>query len=385
MNIKQVVFWIAVVPFFLATALPAQSMMQSGHGPMHGSGGGQSAEEQGQEEATQQTGHRHGEYYHSHEGGELPHSHYEERNVPQGSQTETVPSSQPVEHAEQGSSIEKGTKKTETKPAEPASTETNKAARVDESQKAVGRVASQPVLEWKDDMLLHLVPAGAGTSSQHGKATEVLPVLGHSFYMDETPVTNYQYVEFLNKVLDKIEVDGGVVKSDSDIWLLLGEVKEGYEPIVYQDGRFQVNGIHHAACAVLRVTAYGAVAYAQFYGKRLPTETEWLYAVAAGEAQDDQLPIPSPVVLYAPDKNGIRGLNANIGEWAVRTEESSPSGNGQIEFVVLKGPVNSLRQQKSSNPGIRRYPWEGFAEVGFRTVLDASDAVEQQTPNARSQ
>lgn len=374
---RHAFLYIAILLFLLAAPLPAETMMQGGHGHMHGSAGGQSAEQQEQGEAVQQTGHRHGEYYHSHEGGELPHSHYEKGSVSQGPQTEAVPSDEPMEQAGQGSSSERGTSETAVKPAESTSTKTEKEAGVDKSQKVVERMASQSVLEWRDDMILHLVPAPAEALSQRDRGKDMAPFVEHSFYMDETPVTNHQYVEFLNKVLDKIEVDGGVVKNDGNIWLLLGEVKDGYEPIVYLDGRFQVNGVHHAACAVLRVTAYGAEAYAQLYGKRLPTETEWLYAVAVGEAESEELPIPSPVVLYAPDKDGIRGLNSNIGEWAVRVEESSSGGNGQVEFVVLRGPVHPLQQTKGSDPGIRRYPWEGFAEVGFRTVLDVSDAVKQ--------
>ncbi len=39
------------------------------------------------------------------------------------------------------------------------------------------------------------------------------------FYMDETLVTNHQYVEFLNQILNRIKVEGNIVKGDGKIWL----------------------------------------------------------------------------------------------------------------------------------------------------------------------
>ena len=104
-------------------------------------------------------------------------------------------------------------------------------------------------LHWSDDMILHLVSGGKtpsnGTIPDKGLQS---PVEVNPFYMDESPVTNHQYVEFLNAAHERIEVENGVVRGDGEIWLILGEVKDDYRPIVYQESGFVVSDVQHAAC-----------------------------------------------------------------------------------------------------------------------------------------
>jgi serine/threonine-protein kinase len=193
------------------------------------------------------------------------------------------------------------------------------------------------------------------------------------FYMDEDLVTNHQYVEFLNEVLSRIKVENGVVRGDGEIWMLMGEITKGYEPIIYRDGKFQIQSAGHSACPVLRVTGYGALAYTSFYGKRLLTELEWLYAAQEGKSTAIEaaetaavLPIPSPVILYRPNAFGIRGLNGNVGEWGSRDAAIASDSKTQDPFVILGGPMGRSDEENALPSVVQRYRWEAFKDVGFR-------------------
>jgi serine/threonine-protein kinase len=218
------------------------------------------------------------------------------------------------------------------------------------------------------------------------------------FFMDETRVTNHQYVEFLNRNLSNITVERGVVRDDDEIWLLMGEIFERYEPIIFQDGRFKINHAAFASYPVLRVTAYGASAYAGYYNKRLPSYTEWFYADSmqhkqsalntagaweemhrmmnsTGQGQlgtNDSIPATPmqkllPDINFKPNTYGIRGLNQRISEWGIRfLGATSKNKIREAEYVILGG-LGGLSDPKISNPSpIIRQPWEAFEEVGFR-------------------
>jgi serine/threonine protein kinase len=269
-------------------------------------------------------------------------------------------------------------------------------------------------LQGKDGVTLGLIPGGKFTFPQGFGADSGKTVNVNAFYMDETRVTNHQYVQFLNGVLSKIRVENGVVEGDGTIWLLLGQIFEGYEPIVYRAGEFFVNKPEHASCPVLRVTGYGALAYARFYGRRLPSEAEWLYALlqgaepkkgpsgsvseTAGKAGTENSmnemmthiyegveapppgsvvlsPFPPPVMLSKSNAFGIRGLNEAIGEWALwRRETSSNAKNNEVQYVILRGAVVGQSQETISPSVIQRQPWEAFGDVSFRCVLSSMDA-----------
>jgi serine/threonine protein kinase len=267
-------------------------------------------------------------------------------------------------------------------------------------------VSTPAVLQGKDDETLHLIPGGTVTLPDTIDAAGGKTVKVDSFYLDDTEVTNQQYVHFLNRVLSRIKVKNGVMEGDDGkVWLLLGEVMEGYKPIVYKDGKFSVREADHAACPVLRVTAYGARAYANFFGERLMTDVEWLRALEGGGAaintapQSDSrstqesetstmgsmmgtpprsqpqesaanLPIPAPVILFKPNNFGIRGLNGRIGEWGIQTINLALGDNkGNTQYVVLGGALNNPRGESNVPSAVPRYPWEAHPTVGFRCAL----------------
>lgn len=245
----------------------------------------------------------------------------------------------------------------------------------------------------EDGASMHFVPGGVVYLSEGPDSPSKRPVKVNPFYMDETLVTNHQFVEFLNHNLSRIRVERGVVRVEDEIWLLLGAVRENYVPIVYQNGQFKISNIAYASFPVLRVTAYGAASYARFYNRRLPTKAEWLLALekdsnrieetvndGAADQQDIEMEsmhgqmhtqsksdIPSPrtpgtklssVINYQPNKYGIRGLNQNIKEWGILLSQATSRDKiRDADFVVLPSTI-------------QRYPWEGFEAVGFRCVRE---------------
>ena len=256
-------------------------------------------------------------------------------------------------------------------------------------------ITPAPTVLAADGATLHFVPGGKVALPENTGLSSEKQVVVNPFYMDETQVTNHQYVEFLNHNLSKIRVERGVVRVEDEIWLLLSKVKESYEPILFKNGKFKVSNITYASFPVLRVTGLGAFAYARFYNRRLPTYTEWLLVLGDGglpkklsahepvgstqememesmhaqmhsqnetDAPKPKTPLPglSPVINFQPNTYGIRGLNKRTKEWGLWIPQ--PTSRDKIrdaEYVIL--PSTMLRQ-----------PWEGFAEVGFRCVREVN-------------
>jgi serine/threonine-protein kinase len=246
----------------------------------------------------------------------------------------------------------------------------------------------RPTLTGKDGATLHLISGGEVIlpkkfGPQAGTTVVVAP-----FYLEETEVTNHQFVEFLNQVLTKIQVEDGVVKGNGHVWLLLGEATKGYEPILFKNGKFSVKRPAFHSLPVVRVTAYGADAYARFYGKRLPSELEWLRAVGGAQEkppvtspvspdgmtdmdkmhremftssskQRSSSRIPAAVIQSEANVYRIRGLAENVNEWGTRIQSGSGQKEEKSQYTIL--PFMTPR-----------HPWEAFGRVGFRTALSIS-------------
>jgi len=232
-------------------------------------------------------------------------------------------------------------------------------------------------IKGRDEASLRLVPAGQASDGAQVAA----------FYLGATQVTNHQFVEFLNTVNGSLRVAEGVVKRGDKPWLYLGEVRKGLEPIEYKGGRFRIKDPALAAHPVVKVTAYGAAAYAVHYGRRLPTPAELNLAATnpatgapatganvpiTGDAQMESMhesmqsdqatpgqgakePAYLPVTHYPPNKLGIRGLNGPMGSWARATDG---------HFVVMEGSGKARALEA----------WQGLDWVGFRTALGAGSS-----------
>ncbi len=215
------------------------------------------------------------------------------------------------------------------------------------------------VIMGQDGIAMRLISGGVlrmAAGEEGGRADSVhLP----SFYMDETKVSVSQFVEFLNGVREDLSVEKGVVKHGGEIWILLGEENEGDGQIIYQHDRFHLRDLKKAAQPVVRVTWYGASAYAKYVGKRLPTEYEWEYA-----AQNIQ------------SAEGLKDMGGKMKEWVAQLKEGQklgeqtmgPRGKNYYSSLVVGKSFPSKETGPQRIFRIFGYPWEGFFDVGFRCV-----------------
>ena len=131
-----------------------------------------------------------------------------------------------------------------------------------------------------------LIPAGTFQMGSEDGDNDEQPVhIVHldAFYMDKYEVTNAQFKAFLDANLDwqKGNIDGKFHDRD---------YLYDWSGTDYPSGK--------ADHPVVWVSWYAAMAYAEWAGKRLPTEAEWEYAARGGlEGQKDPgaTPFPMPI------------------------------------------------------------------------------------------
>ena len=135
-----------------------------------------------------------------------------------------------------------------------------------------------------------VIPAGPFFYNMHSKPESI----DYDYEMMQTHVTNLQYANYLSEALAKetIKIEDGKIMGyypgdPFDGYLHEWEITEGDyvlypfakagSHIKYVDGKFIVHkGFENHP--VIMVSWFGAKAYADFYGYRLPTEKEWAKA-----------------------------------------------------------------------------------------------------------
>lgn len=208
-------------------------------------------------------------------------------------------------------------------------------------------------------------------------------VILEPFAIDIHPVTNEQFVRFLEAIGGEKDVNNShlVRLRDSRLKRSAGKlhIESGYR--------------QHP---VVGVTWYGAVAYAKWVGKRLPTEAEWEVAACGGK-EDALFPTghsiekneanffsldTTVVTTYHPNGYGLYDMAGNVYEWCqdwydyhyydlAMQEPYAPKGPAQGVYRVLRGGCwksskEDLRcaHRHRNNPGLMN------GTYGFRCAAD---------------
>jgi formylglycine-generating enzyme required for sulfatase activity len=203
----------------------------------------------------------------------------------------------------------------------------------------------------KDGMRMRLIPAGEfqmGSNDGDNDEKPVHTVYLDAYYIDETEITNEQYCTFLNNYGKNADAAGHELLQID--WSSIEKVGNTYKP---KSG--------YEKHPIINVSWYGAAAYAQWLGARLPTEAEWEKAARGGLVGKeypwgddithddanydgiggkDKWDGTSPVGSFAPNDYGLLDMAGNVWEWCADEYDSgyyskSPKNNPKGPGVVV--------------------------------------------------
>lgn len=211
------------------------------------------------------------------------------------------------------------------------------------------------------------------------------------YWMDETPVTNRQFSEF-------VEDTGYLTEADraGAAW--------GYRKDVYQSIRGltcrDYSTIDRQEHPVVLVTWGDAVAYSRWAAKRLPTEAEWEKAARGnltgklypwGDKWSEgrcnfaqkaaEIPPTNAVYHFVPNDYGLHDMVGNVWQWCAdwysnsyysASEGLNPGGPNEGTLRVRRGGAWNVIQNfrlRCANRGAMS-PSASSPNLGFRCVLD---------------
>lgn len=253
---------------------------------------------------------------------------------------------------------------------------------------------------------------------QYSKSIDDKPVRQkgvNPFYISTSEITNSQYATFLNDAVIKNKIiiqeekgsflktvigNAGVYKNKPLAhWVNSRGAENMQSWLIFEDGRYGVVP-GYENLPVVAVTWYGAYAFAENYGFRLPTEAEWecagrggknyVYGTKTGQADiDGKLLIynnrkkePANVGSCPPNPFGLYDMSGNVREWCmdkygVDYYNASPEKNPYNKLspvlpddrTVRGGSFNSSNTECMSSCRDHSNPNLYDNQTGFRVVL----------------
>ena len=256
----------------------------------------------------------------------------------------------------------------------------------------------------KDSGEMILIPAGEfqmGNDKGFGNEKPAHTVYLDDFYIDKYAVTNAQYKKFVKATGHREPKGSGPVD---------GEWKDEFKP--WADPNFNKDDQ-----PVVCVTWADAKAYAEWAGKRLPTEAEWEKSARGGlvgkkyvwgdefpppykvgnladvslskvfkdwetiRNYDDGYVYPAPVGSFKPNGYGLYGMAGNVWEWCAdwygksyyeNSPNHNPKGPSSGKSRVVRGISWCLSKPNYLNVSFRYsiHPDHALNYVGFRCAKD---------------
>jgi formylglycine-generating enzyme required for sulfatase activity len=207
----------------------------------------------------------------------------------------------------------------------------------------IGEPLTSPV----DGMLQLYIPDGQfemGMNSGNPDAGPIHPVRLDGYWIDSTEVTNAMFASFLNA--NGNQQEGGTE------WL---NPREALVQVFDNDGVWQVKAGYEDH-PIVGVSWFGAKAYCEWTGRRLPSEAEWEYAARGTDGRrfpwgDDNLSCDKarfggcgkgtvPVGSYSEGASpfGVLDMAGNVAEWV-----NDRYGDNYYQNSPVENPQGPLR------------------------------------------